>query len=152
MANMNQEQLITAAEEILTPLGYEVLELSVTGSGDKRVVFLRIDRLDEAVVSMDDVDLATEVFSLDLDRLDPFEQPYKLNVMSPGSDRPLVTKRHFERFHDLKVKVKQGRDQFKAVVRTVSDDAVELEVAGDRKLFKLTDIQVRLAEWPDSPR
>ena len=53
-----------AAEMILKPLGYEVLELSISGQGQKRKVLLRIDRLDEQVVSMEDVTLATQVFSL----------------------------------------------------------------------------------------
>lgn len=152
MANMNESDLIAAAEDILTPLGYEVLELVVTGSGNKRVLLLRFDRLDEAIVSMDDVALVTEVFSLDLDRLDPFEQPYKLNVTSPGSERPLFKKRHFERFHDLKAKIKVGREQFKAVIRSVNDEAVELEVNGEIRTYTFREVQARLAEWPDTPR
>ena len=149
---MKQSDLIEAARDILTPLGYELLELEVSGSGDKRRLLLRIDRLDEEIVSMDDVSLVTDVFSLELDRLDPFEEPYSFNVMSPGSDRPLFTKRHFERFHDLKAKVKAGREQFKGVIREVTDDTIEFEVRGQRKTFKLGEVQVRLAEWPDSPR
>ena len=84
--------LLDAAKDILTPMGYEVLELEVTGSGNKRHVLLRIDRLDEGIVSMDDVTLATEVFSLELDRLDPFESSYKLDVSSPGPERPLFSR------------------------------------------------------------
>ncbi|HLV11274.1 MAG TPA: ribosome maturation factor RimP, partial [Trueperaceae bacterium] len=51
---------------MLTPLGYEVLELTVSTSGRSRKVLLRIDRLDERVVTMDDVARASEVFGLEL--------------------------------------------------------------------------------------
>ncbi len=144
--------LLTAAKDILTPLGYEVLELEMTGSGNKRHVLLRIDRLDEAIVSMDDVTLATEVFSLELDRLDPFESPYKLDVSSPGPERPLFSKRHFERFHDLKVKVKTATEQFKGTIRKVTDTTVSFEVEGETRIYNLGEVQARLAEWPNEPR
>lgn len=146
------QDLVTAARDLLTPLGYEVLELDVTGSKDKKRILLRIDRLDEAIVSMDDVTLATEVFSLELDRLDPFEMPYNLNVSSPGSERPLFSKRHFERFHDLKAKVKVGQEQFKGIIRNVTDETVTFEVAKELKTYTLGLVEARLDEWPDTPR
>ena len=145
-------ELLSAAKEILTPLGYEVLELEISGSGNKRHVLLRIDRLDEAIVSMDDVTLATEVFSLELDRLDPFESPYKLDVSSPGPERPLYSKRHFERFHDLKAKVKTTNEQFKGIIRQVTDTTVSFEVEGETRTYPLGEVQARLAEWPNEPR
>src|SRR5690606_31072622 len=113
-----------AATEVLTPLGYEVLELSVSSSGRSRKVLLRIDRLDEAPVTMDDVERASEVFGLEMDRLDPFDEPYELEVESPGSQRPLVTARHFERFHDLLVKFRAGGESLTGRVLRVEDGAV----------------------------
>jgi ribosome maturation factor RimP len=142
-----------AAAEVLTPLGYEVLELTVSTSGRKRRVLLRIDRLDEAVVTMDDVATAAEVFGLELDRLDPFEEPYQLEVESPGSQRPLFTARHFERFHDLLVKFRAGGESVTGRVLRVEGDAVTFLVKGVERIFTLQEIeQARLAEWPDKPR
>ena len=144
--------LAQAAREVLEPLGFEVLELERTGQGKKRRLLLRIDRLDEQLVSMEDVTLATQVFGLELDRLDPFAEPYELEVESPGSERPLFTARHFERFHDLKTKVRAGGETFKGVIRGVDGDEVVLEVGKETKRYKLADIQARLAEWPSEPR
>ena len=144
--------LAQAAREVLEPLGFEVLELERTGQGKKRRLLLRIDRLDEQLVSMEDVTLATQVFGLELDRLDPFAEPYELEVESPGSERPLFTARHFERFHDLKTKVRAGGETFKGTIRGVDGDEVVLEVGKETKRYKLADIQARLAEWPSEPR
>ena len=144
--------LFEAAENLLGPLGYEVLELESTGSGEKRRVLLRIDRLDEKIVTMDDVTKVTDVFGLELDRLDPFNEPYKLEVASPGSQRPLFKQRHFERFHDLGVKVKRGSNSFKGVVRGANQDSVSIEVDGELRDYAYNDVKVRLAEWPDTPR
>ena len=145
--------LMGAAQNVLGPLGFEVLELTVGGKGSKRLVLLRIDRADERPVTMEDVSVATEVFGLELDRLDPFDSPYRLEVESPGPERPLFRARHFERFHDLLAKVRVGNETFKGKVREVSEDAVTFEVDGEERTVRLSDIgSARLAEWPDTPR
>lgn len=142
-----------AAVEVLEPLGYEVLEVSVNAAGRSRQVLLRIDRLDEAIVTVDDVTKASEVFGLELDRLDPFTTPYRLDVESPGAQRPLFTRRHFQRFHDLLVKFRVGGESLKGRVVRADDDAVTFQVDGAERTFRLDELeQARLAEWPDTPR
>ncbi len=141
-----------AAEMILKPLGYEVLELSISGQGQKRKLLLRIDRLDEQAVSMEDVTLATQVFGLELDRLDPFENPYSLEVESPGAERPLFTARHFERFHDLLAKVKTPGESFRGIIRKVEGEQVGFEVGNEVKHYSIANISAKLAEWPKEPR
>lgn len=145
--------LTRAAAEVLTPLGYEVLEVTVGASGRSRRVVLRIDRLDEAAVTIDDVARAAEVFGLELDRLDPFPTPYRLEVESPGAQRPLFTARHFQRFHDLLVKFSVAGESMKGRVKAADAESVTIEVAGVERRFSLDEIgQARLAEWPDTPR
>jgi len=144
--------LADAAQNVLGPMGFEVLEVDVTGQGGKRRVLLRIDRQDEAIVSMEDVTLATQVFSLELDRLDPFEGAYQLDVTSPGSERPLFTARHFERFHDLLAKVTVGGETFKGKILGVKGGTVTFRVDGNERDYKLSQIKARLAEWPSEPR
>ncbi len=146
-------ELASAAETLLEPLGYEVLELVISGKGKKRNLLLRIDRLDGQVVSMEDVERATGVFSLELDRLDPFEGEYQLEVESPGPERPLKTAAHFQRFAGLLVKVRAGDETFTGRVEAVSGERVTFELKGQRRELALGDIQIaRLAQWPDTPR
>jgi ribosome maturation factor RimP len=145
-------ELQDAAKHILEPLGYEVLEVTVTGQGRKRKVLLRIDRLDEKAVGMDDVTLATQVYGLELDRLDPFDTPYELEVESPGPQRPLFTQRHFERFHDLEAKVKTRGETFRGIIRTVEDNSVTFQVGKEFKTYSISEVQATLAEWPKEPR
>ena len=141
-----------AASKLLKPLGFEVLELRISNSS-KRLVLLRIDRLDQKAVSMDDVTLATKIFSLELDRLDPFDNSYKLEVQSPGPERPLITSGHFDRFQGLLVKVNTGGEAFKGKVCHVKENIVTFEVNNESRTIKITDIDsARLAQWPKSPR
>jgi len=146
-------ELAQAAEEVLAPLGFEVLECTLGGTGRERRVLLRIDRLDEQGVTVDDVAKAAEVFGLELDRLDPFDAAYRLDVESPGPKRPLRTARHFERFHDLLAKVRVGSETFTGRIRDVADASVVFEVEGERREVRLDAIRsARLAQWPDEPR
>lgn len=145
--------LAQAATDVLAPLGYEVLELNVNTKGRSPKILLRIDRLDEGIVSVEDVALASEAYGLELDRIDPYEGTYHLEVESPGAKRPLRTQRHFERFHDLKAKVRTGDETFTGTILSVDEDRVVFEVGGSEREVRLADIDsARLAEWPDTPR
>jgi ribosome maturation factor RimP len=116
-------------------------------------VLLRIDRLDEGIVSIADVAVASEAFGLELDRLDPFDRPYALEVESPGPQRPLTRARHFHRFHDLLAKVKLGNESFTGRIRGVDDDLVTFEVGKTERTVRIAQIETaRLAEWPSEPR
>jgi len=161
MANDLEQQ----AMEVLEPLGYEVLELDISGHANKRRLLLRIDRLDGQQVGMEDVTQATRVFGLELDRLDPFTTPYQLEVESPGPERPLKTAKHFNRFINLLVKVKTPQEAFKGRVIAVSEvkdgEAEEQSVTFEikqksdisTKILRLSEISsARLAEWPKEPR
>lgn len=147
--------LLEAARGVLEPLGFEVLEVRQSSSGRARKsrVLVRIDRQDEGVVSMEDVSLASEVFALELDRLDPIESAYLLEVESPGAERPLRTARHFERFHDLLARVKTADDTFTGRITSVEEDAVTFLVDGAERRVRLADLNgAWLAEWPSEPR
>lgn len=145
--------LAQAATDVLAPLGFEVLELTVSAKGKVPRVLVRIDRLDEAIVSVEDVALASETFGLELDRLDPFENQYHLEVESPGAKRPLKAQRHFERFQGLKAKVRVGDEGFVGVITDVTEHGVTFDVDGQRRSVPLDEIgSARLAEWPDVPR
>jgi len=145
--------IATAARDVLTPLGYEVLEVTVSTKGRTPRILVRVDRLDEAAVTIEDVRQASETFGLELDRLDPFDGAYDLEVESPGSSRPLSRARHFERFHDLRAKVRTHDRSFTGVIRTVENDHVTFEVDGELLPVPLQAIRsARLAEWPEEPR
>ncbi|MEX2500965.1 MAG: ribosome maturation factor RimP [Trueperaceae bacterium] len=145
--------LAHAAEEVLAPLGYDLLEATVIRKGRSLRVLVRIDRVDEAPVTVEDVRIASETVGLELDRLDPFDGAYQLEVESPGPTRPLRTARQFERFVDLRAKVKTADRAFTGIVRGVDGNAVRFEVDGETWELDLHDAwTARLAEWPDRPR
>jgi ribosome maturation factor RimP len=103
-----KDQIRPAVEGALASLGLQVEDVSVTPAGRRRLVRIWVDRvLDDAgpdtttptePLSLDDVADATRALSDALDESDAMgEQPYTLEVTSPGLDRPLSRPHHFRR-------------------------------------------------------
>jgi len=66
-----------------------------------------------------------------LDVADPIEKAYRLEISSPGIDRPLVRRSDFERYAGHLVKIEmavahQGRKRFRGTLGGVEGDAVHL--------------------------
>ena len=66
-----------------------------------------------------------------LDVADPIDRAYRLEISSPGIDRPLVRRSDFERFTGHLVKIEmavahQGRKRFRGTLERVEGDAVHL--------------------------
>jgi ribosome maturation factor RimP len=103
-----KEQIRPTVEGPLAGLGLLVEDIAVTPAGRRRLVRIWIDRALEGdgadvtaptpSLTLDEVADATRVVSDALDDSDVMgEQPYTLEVTSPGVDRPLTQPRHFQR-------------------------------------------------------
>lgn len=114
----------SAIDTTVTGLGYELVEVERALRGLLRVT---IDRLpgksypsgDSEFVTVDDCELVTRQlqYALEVDAV-AYE---RLEVSSPGLDRPLKTQAHFERFAGLQVSLTlkqpfQGRKAFKGLL------------------------------------
>ncbi|MGO4341918.1 ribosome maturation factor RimP [Phycicoccus sp. Soil748] len=103
-----KDQIRPAVEGPLAALGLLVEDVAVTPAGKRRLVRIWIDRVLEATdgptttatdpLSLDEVADATRTIGDALDEADAMgEQPYTLEVTSPGVDRPLTEPRHYRR-------------------------------------------------------
>lgn len=106
MAGAERQISETLAPKLET-LGLLVEDVTVVPAGKRRLVRILVDRIvtfDGPVgapvspVTLDEVADATRVVSDELDASDVMgEQPYVLEVSSPGTDRTLTEARHFAR-------------------------------------------------------
>lgn len=67
-------------------------------------VYIDKESVDE-YVCIDECEKVSEYLSEKLDETDPIEQNYYLEVSSPGMDRKLISKAHFEKFEGFTVDV-----------------------------------------------
>ncbi|MFC3860281.1 ribosome maturation factor RimP [Deinococcus antarcticus] len=148
----NNSALVTLAQQAVQPLGFEVLEVQQQKQGGEHIVLIRIDRLDEQPVTMDDLTKASRAADTLFDEADPIPGEYRLEFESPGSKRPLTRARHFERMLGLKARVKSATQTFTAPIKAVNGDDVTFTVGGEDITVKASEVQANLAEFPDRHR
>jgi ribosome maturation factor RimP len=86
-------------------------------------------------VSFEDCERVSRDISAALDVADVISHTYRLEVSSPGIDRPLRRTQDFQRFTGQKVKVRttdavDGRKNFSGTIRDAHDGVVEIESDG----------------------
>ena len=77
-----------AAAPLVRPSRHRARRRAVVGTGRGAVLRLVIDR-DDGGVTLDDCERASNTASAVLDVNDPIDHPYRLEVSSPGAERPI---------------------------------------------------------------
>ncbi len=112
-------------EPVVIAVGCDLEEITVTPAGRRRLVRVMVDR--DGGVTLDDVAAVSTAVSEALDDAEPFgEQPYVLEVTSPGVDRPLTAERHWRRAIGRLVRVRAADAELTGRVLEVRDGAVLL--------------------------
>ncbi len=77
------------AREIVTPLGVELVELSLRGSSRRRLLRVDIDRAGPDGVGLEDCKRVSDALGQALEESELLPDSYTLEVSSPGIDRPI---------------------------------------------------------------
>jgi ribosome maturation factor RimP len=122
-------RLASIAEPVLAGLGYRLVRTRMSGLAGCTLQIMA-ERPDGSM-TIDDCEIISRALSPVLDAADPVESAYRLEVSSPGIDRPLVRRTDFERFADHHVKIEtavsiDGRRRFRGVLLGVQDSAARI--------------------------
>ena len=121
--------------EIVQPaiegLGYELVRIRMMG-GKSKTLQIMAER-PEGGIEVDDCARISTAVSAILDVEDPFEDPYALEVSSPGIDRPLTRFKDFDMWNGYEAKIEteelvDGRRRFKGVLAGTNDDEVLITI------------------------
>ena len=143
------DDLINDVRQRVAALGFELVDLRRRGSPKRVSLQIRIDRPDSRPghgVTADDCALVSRQLESWLDELGILGPRYVLEVSSPGIERPIRWREHWERFagHDVNVRV-SGRGRIRAtIVAVVDGPAVVLRPRdgdGEKFAVPLTDTQ-----------
>jgi ribosome maturation factor RimP len=128
------------AEPVLLQLGYRLVRVRVSGA-EGCTVQIMAERPDGSL-AIEDCEAASRALSPVLDVADPIESAYRLEISSPGIDRPLVRRSDFERYagHAAKIEMTvpiNGRKRFHGALVGTEGECVRLcaeEPAGEISL------------------
>jgi ribosome maturation factor RimP len=156
-----RDALMRLLEPPIEALGFELIDIELAREGRGGVLRIYIDRCadgdrcasddhraggDRGMITVDDCAAASHAVSRVLEIEDPIKGHYTLEVSSPGFDRILRKRAHFERFigerifAELKVPI-EGRRRFVGVLKSVVGDAIVVEVDGQAHELPLERIQ-----------
>ncbi len=147
--NSMRDALMRLLEPPIEALNYELVDVEFAQAGRGGVLRIFIDRRagDSSLgVTVDDCAIVSQAVSQVLEIQDPIKGHYTLEVSSPGFDRILRTRAHFERFvgerifAELKLPI-DGRRRFVGVLKSIAEDAVVVEVDGKAHSLPLERIQ-----------
>ncbi len=126
---LDQPRLRQYVEPVVRHLGYELWGLESTIVGGQGFVRIFIDS--PQGVTVDDCGLVSQRLSTLLDVHDPMPVPYRLEVSSPGLDRPLFEAWQYRRYVGRRVKLKlfeprQGQRNLAGCLLAVDDVSLRL--------------------------
>ena len=114
------------AEPVIEGLGYRLVRVRISGLAGCTVQIMA-ERPD-GTMTIEDCEAVSRALSPVFDVEDPIDRAYRLEISSPGLDRPLVRRSDFSRYAGHVVKVEMaapidGRRRFRGVLLGVEGDA-----------------------------
>jgi ribosome maturation factor RimP len=140
------------AEPVLAGLGYRLVRVRISGSAGCTVQVMA-ERPD-GTMTIEDCESASRALSPVLDAADPIESAYRLEISSPGIDRPLVRRSDFDRYagHVAQVEMQvpiDGRRRFRGELNGTEGDYVRLRT-GDTPATENAEILLRIDDMMEA--
>src|SRR6476660_1557228 len=122
-------RVAAVAEPVIEQLGYRLVRVRVSAA-EGCTVQIMAERPDGSM-TVEDCENVSRALSAVLDVADPIERAYRLEISSPGLDRPLVRKSDFERYagHLARIEMEipvEGRKRFRGLLLGTQGDMARL--------------------------
>lgn len=131
-------------EPVVEDMGYELVGVEFRAQSEEGAV-LRVYIDKEDGINIDDCAAVSHQISGILDVEDPIREAYKLEVSSPGVNRPLFRESDFEKYkgHMAKIKLSipyEGRRNFSGVLQGIEDSMAVIVVDNMEYLLPIEQI------------
>jgi ribosome maturation factor RimP len=124
-----------------TALGFALVRVQLFGGKGDRTLQVMAERPDTRQLTIDDCAELSRRVSDRLDEEDPIDEEYRLEVSSPGIDRPLTRRQDYADWagHEAKITVAppiDGRKQFRGVIAGIDPEGVvAVDIGRDEHAF-----------------
>jgi ribosome maturation factor RimP len=114
--------------------GFELVRVRLSGN-EQKTLQIMAERPDKTMSAEDCATLSRALSPL-LDEKDPIPGQYRLEVSSPGIDRPLVRLSDYHDWQGYEAKIEldrlvDGRKKFSGVLGGIDGEAIILDIAGE---------------------
>ena len=100
----NKEQVLAVITPAIESLGFYIEDITITSAGKRSMLTVIVDG--DTHLSLDQVTVATKAISEIVENLPTLgNNPFTLEVTSPGLDRPLTKPRHWRKNQDRLIKI-----------------------------------------------
>lgn len=133
----NKEQVIAAITPIIESLGFYVEDIAITSAGKRSMLTVIVDG--DTHLSLDQVTVATKAISEIVENLPTLgNNPFTLEVTSPGLDRPLTKPRHWQKNKDrlIKIILNDGKE----IIGRIKD-STQSAVTVDEQVINFADMK-----------
>ena len=133
----NKEQVAAVITPAIQALGFYVEDISITSAGRRSMLTVIVDG--DTHLSLDQVTVATKAISEIVENLPTLgNNPFTLEVTSPGLDRPLTKPRHWRKNKDrlIKIVLNDGKE-----ITGRINDSTDDEVIVDEQKIAFVDIK-----------
>jgi ribosome maturation factor RimP len=136
------EALTHLIEPELKSLGYDLVRAAFIGGASDPTLQVMAERPDTRQLHLGDCEKISRRLSELLDEKDPIEGSYRLEVSSPGIDRPLTRIKDYDDWsgHEARITLREpqgGRKQFSGTLRGVGERDVVHVLGKDGKDYVL---------------
>src|SRR5881394_3641803 len=140
------------AGPVLQGMGYRLVRIKISGESGCTVQIMA-ERPD-GTMQIEDCEAISRALSPVLDVADPIEKAYRLEISSPGIDRPLVRRSDFERYVGHLVKIEmavahEGRKRFRGTLGQVQGERVALH-RDDARADENADVALTMEDIADA--
>lgn len=132
------EALRRIVEPEANALGFDLVRLAWI-KGDEPTLQVMAERPDTRQLDIDDCAALSHRISDRFDELDPIEEAYRLEVSSPGIDRPLTRLKDFSDWagHEAKIELAEltdGRKRYRGDLLGVEGNVVRIDDGGEQRV------------------
>ena len=120
--------------DFLQQEGYELYNIEFVKEGKDWFLRVYVDMASgEGYIGTEDCEKVSRFLSEKLDEEDPIEQNYYLEVSSPGMDRPLLKREHYERYvgSEVEIRLYKGKDGTKNIQGVLESIEGEIVIITD---------------------
>ena len=135
------DRVMDIAEPLVEAQNLKLIEVDYLKEGDDWILRVFIEN-PNGDLKLEQCENVSRMLSQELDRIDPIDDSYILEVSSPGLERPLKTDQDFEKNIGEIIFIKtyapfQGQKEFTGKLLNFSDESVKIQLENNEGVMEI---------------